>query len=123
MRASVIIETVLKESPETRSSDKELYIKVWEHYGFYMSESQKAEFRELPSSETIRRIRQKLQEKGQYQASEKIARHRHVKSQEVQQRMPTTKPEKIQPMLEDIMPRAVSASKEIVDGMEQSKLL
>lgn len=101
MRASVIIERTLRDHPDTRSSDKELYILVWEHYGFFMSASQKAKFRDLPSSETIRRIRQKLQEKGSYPADEKIRKHRKFKGLEVQQKMPQTRPEKIEPILND----------------------
>jgi hypothetical protein len=118
MRANVIIEGVLRDHPDSRSSDKELYILVWEQFGFFMSESQKAKFRELPSSETIRRVRQKLQEEGKYTAAERVRRHRNRKSQEVQQRMPTTKSDKVEPLLEAIdngdMAEASAAAKRII---------
>lgn len=114
MRASAIIEGVLRDHPETRSSDRELYIQVWENYGFHMSEGQKAKFRELPSSETIRRVRQKLQEQGHYAATERVKRHRNFKSMEVQQKMPQTRPEKVEPLLESVMSEAVGRAKQIV---------
>lgn len=101
MRASAITEDVLREHPNTRSSDRELYILVWERYGFFMSLAQKAKFRDLPSSETIRRVRQKLQEQGVYIAADRVRRHRNFKSMEVQQKMPQTKPEKVEPLLQN----------------------
>lgn len=128
MRASAIIEGVLRDAPASRSSDRELYILVWEKYGFFMSATQKAKFRELPSSETIRRVRQKLQEQGHYAATDRVRRHRSQKGQEVQQRMPTTKPDKVEPMLEQINPptvdpHTVKAAKRIVNGGEQTSLI
>jgi len=101
MRVSYLIEDVLKENVGARSSDKELYIAVWERLGFYLSETQKAKFRDLPSTETIRRVRQKLQEQGFYQATDGVRRSRNFKSLEVQQRMPKTRPEKVEPLLEN----------------------
>lgn len=100
MRANVIIKRVLDSHPETRSSDRELYIKVWEEFGFYMSESQKAKFRELPPSETIRRIRQKLQEQGKYPALETVRKHRKSKGMQMRQQMPSLKAHKIEPLLD-----------------------
>lgn len=101
MRASVIIENMLRDYPATRDSDRELYLKVWEQYGFILSDAQRAKFRDLPSSETIRRVRQKLQEQGLYKAQERIRRHRKFKGLEVQQKMPQTKPERVEPLLEN----------------------
>lgn len=100
MRVSNIIEDVLREDVGARSSDKELYLQVWERLGFYLSDTQKAKFRNLPSTETIRRVRQKLQEQGFYLATDRVRRSRHFKSLEVQQRIPQTKPERVEPMLE-----------------------
>lgn len=122
MRASAIIERVLRDHPESRSSDKELYILVWEQMGFFMSESQKAKFRDLTSSETIRRIRQKLQEQGRYPANDRIKRHRNSRSQEVQQQMPQTKPERVEPLLDRLHPEEVAAAKRIVEP-EQTTLI
>lgn len=116
MRASAIIEGVLRDHPDTRSSDRELYILVWEKLGFFMSDSQKAKFRELPSSETIRRVRQKLQEQGRYAASERVKQHRNFKGMEVQQKMPQTQPEKVEPLLETAMPGLAAAAKRVVDS-------
>lgn len=101
MRASAVIERVLRDHPETRSSDKELYIRMFEYYGLFLNDRQKAKFRELPFVlESIRRTRQKFQEAGKYEATEKVKDFRKYKSMEVQQRIPITKPSDIQRILE-----------------------
>lgn len=95
MGVTYTIERVLREHPETRSSDKTLILRVWEMYGFGLSEAQKEIFMKLPQAETIRRVRQKLQEQGKYQANDQVKRQRNWKSMVAQQRMPTTKPDKL----------------------------
>lgn len=106
MRANVVIEKVLRDNVHSdvspRDSDKELTIQVMEHYGLWLSETQKAKFRNLPFAlESIRRTRQKFQEQGQYTASQFVRRHRKFKSMEVQQKMPQTAPEKVQGLIEN----------------------
>lgn len=99
MRADIITERALKNAPRARSDDKELLLLVWESYGLYLSETQRAKLKAAPSMETIVRIRRKLQEQGLYIATDRVRRNRNFKAMEVQQRMPTTKPEKIEPLL------------------------
>ena len=75
-RASVI-EKVLREYPNTRNSDKELILQVWEQQGLVLNETQRRFFLEkVIPPETIRRNRQKLQEKGLYPSDQAIARAR-----------------------------------------------
>jgi hypothetical protein len=121
MRAGAIIEGVLRDAPDTRSSDSSLYIEVWEKLGFFMSESQKAKFHDLPTAETISRVRRKLQQEGKYLATKKVRDHRNFKGMEVQQKMPTTPSDKVEPLLNAIhdgdMQRATTAAKKIVNDI------
>lgn len=74
------VERILQNEPATRSNDKLLILKVWETYGLGMSETQKAKFLSdrLPSAETIRRTRQKLQAEGKYTASLTVLNQRQT---------------------------------------------
>lgn len=62
------VEDILKAYPDTRGNDKLLILKVWEDYNLILTPYQRQKFmsKELPSTETIRRTRQKLQECGRY---------------------------------------------------------
>lgn len=100
MKLNKTIEHVLTNYPEARDSDKYLILKVWEAYGLYLSESQKDKFMGCPSTESIRRTRQKLQEQGKYRASERVSRHRRIKSYIVQQNAPTATPERLGTIVE-----------------------
>lgn len=100
MRVTPIVKRVLRDSPEARNSDKELIIQVWGQLGFYLSESQLAKFRDMPSTETIRRIRQKLQQGGEFKATSPVAQVRRFKSYEVQQNAPQAKPERLESLIE-----------------------
>lgn len=101
MKISDSVEYILKTNELTRSDDRTLLIEVWEAHGFYMSDTQKDKFKGLPSAETIRRIRQKIQESGKYPASETVKRHRKFKGMQVQQRIPNTKPEKVDQLINE----------------------
>ena len=61
-----LVKHCLKECPETRSSDRKLMLRVWELQGFRLSSKKQAFFLKVAAPETIRRIRQKLNEIGQY---------------------------------------------------------
>lgn len=100
MKVTPIVKRVLRDNPGTRNSDRELLLVVWEEMGFYLSENQRAKFKDLPSTETIRRIRQKLQEGGEFVATNKVAQVRRFKSYEVQQNVPEAKPERLEHLIE-----------------------
>ena len=100
MKLNNTIEHVLTNYPEARDSDRYLILKVWEAYGLYLSESQKDKFMGCPSTESIRRTRQKLQERGKYKASERVSRHRRIKSYVVQQNAPIASPEHLGEIIE-----------------------
>lgn len=79
MNISERVENILKAVPATRSSDKELLIVYMQKAGMDLTPSQIALFKDLPSMETIRRIRQKLQEDGKYPASKEVEDQRFEK--------------------------------------------
>ncbi len=94
------VEKILRDYPQTRSSDKLLLLYVWHNMGLILTEKQMEKFMDMPSTETIRRIRQKIQENGQYLATDRIRRERHIKSLEVQQNEPTAQPKRLEQVLE-----------------------
>lgn len=90
-----LVEWALREFPETRNSDKELLIRVWNHLGFHLTYQQEQKFRDLPSTESIRRVRQRIQAEGKYVAVDRIRRARKMKGLVMQQNEPIAKPERI----------------------------
>ncbi len=80
-----IVEEVLNDYPETRNSDKTLILAVWEKYGLILNEEQRQIFNKLPSTESIRRTRQKFQEENKYKADHEIikAREENRKNMEI----------------------------------------
>ena len=76
---------ILEHSQSARNSDKDLILQVWESCGLILDEKQKEIWKNLPSSESIRRTRQKLQELGKYKADHEIikAREENRKNMEI----------------------------------------
>lgn len=99
MKTHLIVEAILRRDPDTRNSDKKLNLATFEALGLGLSETQKAKFMKLPSTETIRRIRQKLQAEGKYLATDRVRRERRVKSMIVQQNEPIAKSERLEDVL------------------------
>ena len=65
--------------PITRSSDKELEIVYMQKAGMDLTPAQVNLFKQLPSMETIRRIRQKIQESGELLATPEVEKARFEK--------------------------------------------
>lgn len=75
-----LVEKALQTWEETRDSDRKLMLAVW----YLQNPEYEVNFRKFfleqaASPETIRRIRQKLQEQGKYPASKKIEDQRYQK--------------------------------------------
>lgn len=103
MRVLDIVEQILSTSREARNSDKELYLRFMEYFGLRLDPTQTSIFKEMPQLETVRRIRQKLQEEGRYPADQKIGSERRFRGYSMQQRRPRS--DKIENVIER---RAVS---------------
>lgn len=100
-----LVRKILSYSRAARNSDKELQLLMMDEYGMNLSYEQREIFRQMPSTETIRRIRQKLQEKGEFVSDQNIASERKWRGMRMQQNAPTAKPETIEKI---IQPRAIS---------------
>lgn len=79
MKISDQVEAILKASHAARNSDRELLIIYMQKFGLELSDKQQALFRKMPSTETIRRTRQALQEQGKYPADEAVDNARFEK--------------------------------------------
>ena len=77
MRVKDKVARVLDQKPEARDNDKLLMLYVWQIEGLNLSESQLKKWKEVSSPESIRRMRQKFQEEGQYKASEAVDAKRY----------------------------------------------
>lgn len=85
MRIKDMVEQTLRDVPATRNSDKMLLIAVYRHLGVDVTRSFASVISDntLPSFETIRRTRQKLQEQHPELApSDRIKKERQIKQQE-----------------------------------------
>lgn len=100
-----LIESILRDNPRARDSDRELNIQVMQRMGVNLTLAQIDKLREI-NFESIRRTRQKLQEQGKYPPSERVAKQRRLKSMILQQNTPTSKPERIERLIDE-QPHAV----------------
>jgi hypothetical protein len=73
-----IVEEVLKRHPETRNSDRQLCIRVFEQLGLNLTPEQKSIFLKIPVNfASIGRSRRKIQnDEGRYQANEEVIKAR-----------------------------------------------
>ena len=78
------VENLLKYLPDTRSSDIELLIAYMQKAGMGLSREQIEIFKNLPTPETLTRIRRKLQEQGKYPASKEVNESRYNKFKQYQ---------------------------------------
>lgn len=89
------VENILRASRLARNSDSELQIIYMQKAGMNLTPEQVETFKSLPSMETIRRIRQKLQEDGKYPADAEVEEARYQKFKEVKQNIQTDDVEKL----------------------------
>ena len=94
------VRAILSRSKIARNSDRHLLIEFMQISGMELTEKQQEVFLHLPSLESVRRVRQKLQENGNYPADEKIARERDYKSMRMQQMTPNASPESIEKVID-----------------------
>lgn len=89
------VQAILSVSKAARNSDKELWLIYAQKSGMNLSEAQKQVFRDMPSPETIRRVRQKLQEVGKYSADHEVNEARYRKFKSVRANIKSEDPEKL----------------------------
>lgn len=105
-RVTDTVRGILSRSRMARNSDRHLLIEFMQVSGMELSPKQQEVFLHLPSLESVRRVRQKLQETGNYPADAKIAAERDFKSMRMQQMTPSATPETIEKVIEQ--PKAIS---------------
>ena len=79
------IENILQVSQAARNSDKELWLIYAQKSGMNLTPEQIKTYKDMPSSETIRRTRQQLQMQGKYPASKRVEQYRFNKFRQVRQ--------------------------------------
>lgn len=89
MRVKDKVERILSQKPETRDNDKLLMLYVWQIEGLNLSDSQLKKWKEVSSPESIRRMRQKMQEEGKYRASEEVEQKRYELYEQTRNAIPT----------------------------------
>jgi hypothetical protein len=73
------IEAILEHSRQARNSDIELWLIYAQKSGMNLTQHQIEVLRGMPTFETIRRTRQKIQEQGKYPADELVREERYTK--------------------------------------------
>lgn len=101
MRTAKVVEEILARNERARSDDKVLINEIMKSRGLFLSAGQLNILFDLPSFETVTRIRRKFQEKGEYLPTTTVRKARHHKALEVQQKMPQTKPQNVDKLLEN----------------------
>jgi hypothetical protein len=75
--------------------DKRLMANIWHRYGWDQSQDLLTNLKKMPSSETIRRTRQKLHQDGLIEYSEGVEERRYEASKEVTEELGTSPMPKI----------------------------
>ena len=81
-----LVKEILTDYPETRDSDKKLIWNVWDELDFIDQSEYNCihyeDFMNAPSTESIRRCRQKIQEKNpELRGSKKVQEYRKIKQE------------------------------------------
>lgn len=86
---------ILRASREARNSDVELFIIYAQKSGMNLTPNQMRIFRDMPTMDTITRIRRKLQEQGKYEADEAVNEARFKKFKYIKSNIRYEDPEKL----------------------------
>lgn len=89
------VKNILEFVPKTRNSDIELLIIYWQKAGVNLSNEQIQKIKELPSPDTLTRIRRKIQENGEFPASKSVEDARFAKFKQVKQNIKSEDAEKL----------------------------
>lgn len=108
MKANQIIEGILARYPRTRDSDIQLIVAVWQAQGLNLTEQQRETlYNVCTSTETITRLRRKLQEQGKYLANEEVQEARFSKYQNVKGNIGVANTQQTEQLLNET-PKAVN---------------
>lgn len=96
------VEQALRDNLEARSDDRELIIEILQNHGADLTDQQKNLIRAL-SFETITRVRRKLQQEGQYLATDRVRRARKMKGMIMQQNVPGSTSKRVEAHLQRVI--------------------
>lgn len=99
MNTAQRIRNILSASQKARNSDFELWLIYAQKSGVRLSQFQIDKLKEMPSFETIRRTRQKIQQEGELRADPHIEEVRYRKFQSVRGSVGASQPEDIEQQL------------------------
>ena len=95
MNVTERVRAILRASHAARNYDKELWLIYAQKSGMQLSEAQISVYKSMPSSETIRRTRQKLQMDGLYPADPEVDEARYKKYVHTKYNIVDDDPEKL----------------------------
>lgn len=99
LNSKSIVEKILEKYPNTRNSDKALYLKVFEQWDLVLTDEQKKKFLTMPINfESIRRSRQKIQNEEERFLPDKKVIERRKAEQDTMSREVLSEDEKIKRM-------------------------
>lgn len=90
------IQAILEHVPATRNSDTELLLIYMQKSGMELTPKQVEIFKNMPSAETIRRTRQKIQQVGKYTAAPEIKAARDYKAIQTRRTIPFMQPDDVE---------------------------
>ena len=90
------IQAILDHVPAARNSDTELLLIYMQKSGMDLTPKQIEVFRNMPSPETIRRTRQKIQQVGKYTASPEVKAARDYKAIQTRRTIPFMQPDDVE---------------------------
>jgi len=85
MTIAGMVRKKLEANPELRADDTKLIFSIWEDFGFRLTEEQRNKFSDICSAETIRRERQKLNEKGLLLPDVRVQKKRKALEKKIRQ--------------------------------------
>lgn len=87
---------ILRDVPETRSSDKELLLAYWETEGLYLTPHQQRLFRQCTTPESVTRQRRQIQADGEFPANSNVRqRRKELEDEMVQEALEVIRQEQI----------------------------
>lgn len=95
MKVTPIVEDILRNHANARNSDRALFLHFMQKQGMELTRRQVEIFRDMPSLESVRRIRQKLQEQGKFEADTVVKTERSRKAMVLNQAAPAYNAENI----------------------------
>ena len=89
------VRNILEFVPATRSSDTELLLVYWQKAGLDLTPEQVQKIKDMPTPDTLTRIRRKIQEGGEYPATKQAEESRYNKFKNVKQNINNEDAEKL----------------------------